>query len=199
MPLRPSGVPRHNRNPAIPVVFSPSTRTLIEQLENAAQPMLCGLFRKNSRLPNAASAYWSIATWMASMCARHHPSRVESRRVSSSDFKNSGGSRMSLKYLGRARLPFSSPQNPRLARFGLLIALRTEVVHFRLHPRQESFCRGRRDPCSLKLQDLLALPTNLRAHTLDLRADKFECGHCPNLGYGPIERNKNSESSGPLD
>jgi hypothetical protein len=29
------------------------------------QPILCGLFKKNSRLPKAASAYWSIATMMA--------------------------------------------------------------------------------------------------------------------------------------
>ena len=32
---------------------------------------------RKSRLPKAASAYWSIATWIASMCALHQPSRVE--------------------------------------------------------------------------------------------------------------------------
>jgi hypothetical protein len=51
------------------------------------------------------------------------------------------------------------------------VLLGNKLFHLRLHPCQERFSRSRPYPGPLKLEDFLALSTNLRAHALDFRAE----------------------------
>jgi hypothetical protein len=49
--------------------------------------------------------------------------------------------------------------------------LSTKVVDFGVHPSKEEFSRGGGNPCPLKLEDFLALPSDLDAHVLDFGTD----------------------------
>lgn len=71
-------------------------------------PVLCGLFRKNSRLPKAVSAYWSIATWMASMCLWHQPSLVPSLPTSASALMYSAS--YPTGFVARSNIPSTARQ-----------------------------------------------------------------------------------------
>jgi len=66
----------------------------------------------------------------------------------------------------------------RLPRFSHLhlVSLGNKLFHLRLHPCQERFSRSRPYPGPLKLEDFLALSTNLRAHALDFRAEYSSVG-----------------------
>jgi hypothetical protein len=56
------------------------------------------------------------------------------------------------------------------------VLLGNKLFHLRLHPCQERFSRSRPYPGPLKLEDFLALSTNLRAHALDFRAEYSSVG-----------------------
>ncbi|MBT1516252.1 hypothetical protein KIP88_38000 [Bradyrhizobium sp. SRL28] len=49
--------------------------------------------------------------------------------------------------------------------------LSTKVVDFGVHPCKEEFSRGSGNPCPLKLEDFLALSSDLGAHVLDFGTD----------------------------
>jgi hypothetical protein len=61
------------------------------------------------------------------------------------------------------------------------IPLGAKIVDFRVHPSKEKFSRGGREPCPLKLQDLLALPSDLDAHVLDFGTDVLDPHSAPSL------------------
>lgn len=113
-----------------------------------------------------------VETWMASICARHQPSWQESRQVFSRDFKNSGGSCMSVRLpLGLLARGSSSPVVRRSS--SRHVAHRvgspspaSEPGEVRPRPSLSRPVGAGGFPC--------ALATNLRAHTLDFRADRFE-------------------------
>jgi hypothetical protein len=57
------------------------------------------------------------------------------------------------------------------------VSLGAQAVHFVEHPLKESLGGGRCDPCPLELEDFLALPAHLAAHTLNLTPNEINVRH----------------------
>jgi hypothetical protein len=81
---------------------------------------------------------------------------------------------------GKAALPIPSAENHSFDRPRLLflepVPLGAKVVDFGMHPAEEEFSRGRGDPRPLELEDFLALPGHLDAHSLDFSPDMVKHG-----------------------
>jgi hypothetical protein len=57
------------------------------------------------------------------------------------------------------------------------VAFSAERVDLGLHPAKQQFGRYRVDPGPLELEDVLALPSDLKAHTLDFGTNMFKLHH----------------------
>jgi hypothetical protein len=63
----------------------------------------------------------------------------------------------------------------------LPVALGTQLIDLREHPRQQLLRRGGAYPGPLKIPNLSTLPVNLTAHMLNFSPDMFEGRHLPTV------------------